>query len=117
MSLEAGRLRHYVTLERLFTVTDPDTGLQDESWQAYARVWAAMEPLSAREFIAANAEQSNVSGKAVIRYRGDVVAADAIFYKGKRYNILGVLEDKDSMREYMTLPYQTGVRVDPEVTS
>lgn len=115
--LKAGSLRHRVELQRLLSVQDPDTGMISEEWQSYARVWASMAPASAREFIAAAAEQSEVRGKAVIRYRGDVVAADCIIYRGKRYNILAVLEDNNSMREWQTLPFSEGVRVDPEVTS
>ena len=113
MALEAGKLRHYIQLQRLVPITDPDTGLQEYSWSTYASTWASMEPASAREFMAAAAEQSEVRGKSVIRYRGDVVAADAILYRNKRYNILGVLEDPVSMYEYMTLPWGEGVRVDP----
>lgn len=114
MALQAGRLRHKVELQSLLSVQDPVSGLVTESWQTYARVWAAMEPASAREFMAAAAEQSKVSGKAIIRHRTDVNASHAILYRGKRYEILGVLEDPVSMLEYITLPFGEGVRVDPE---
>ena len=73
-------------------------------WQDVATVWASIEPLSAREFIAAQAVQSDVSVRVSVRYRPGITAAMRLLHDGKTYNITGVLADKDSGREYLTLP-------------
>lgn len=102
--MRAGKLRHRVTLQRKEQTQNPQTGAMLTTWVPVATVWAAFEPLSAREFIAAQAVQSDVSVRVTVRYRPGVTPAMRLIHRGKTYNIVGVLEDKDSGREYMTLP-------------
>ena len=102
--MQAGRLRHRVTLQRKQQTQNPQTGALLTTWVTEATVWAAVEPLSAREFVAAQAVQSNVSVRITVRYRPDITAAMRLLHDGKVYNITGVLADKDSGREYLTLP-------------
>lgn len=122
MSLEAGRLRHEVRIERLDyvrdssgeTVQDPKTGEIAREWVEVATVRAAIEPLSGREFIAAQATQSQVSARIVIRQRDDVDAACRLVHVrlGRPdviYNVHGILTDPDSGLEYQTMPVSTGV--------
>lgn len=111
MALAAGKLRHRLLIQKPVTTQNPNTGEMQITWTDVASVWGSMEPLSAREFIAANAQQSEVKGKAVIRHRDDVDATMRIVYRGKTHNILGVLGDNVSGLEYMTLPISEGVRV------
>lgn len=111
MALAAGKLRHRLLIQKPVTTQDQQTGEMKVEWTDVASVWGSMEPLSAREFIAANTDQSEVRGKAVIRYRDDIDANMRIVYRGKRHNILGVLADNVSGFEYMTLPISEGVRV------
>lgn len=108
MSLEAGRLRHRVSIERITRTQDPVTGAIVETWTGIARVWAAVEPLSAREFVQSAAGQSEVTARITIRTR-DILATDRIIHRGMVYNIRGVLADKDSGLEYITLPVAAGV--------
>lgn len=81
-------------------------------WQDVATVWASIEPLSAREFVAAEAEASKITTRIAIRYRPDVTAKMRLYHsaKGKYYNIEGVLSDVNSGLEYLTLPCSEGVR-------
>lgn len=108
MSLEAGRLRHRVSIQRVSYVQDATTGAMVETWAEIAKVWAAVEPLSAREFVQSAAGQSEVTARITIRTR-DILATDRIIHRGIVYNIRGVLADKDSGLEYITLPVGTGV--------
>ena len=105
--MKVGRLRHRITLQSFGEVLDPDTGVLSESWSAFAEVWASVEPLSAREFIASQATQAQVTARIVIRYRADVVPTMRVLHRGKAYQIEGVLEDKDSGLEYITLACST----------
>ncbi len=108
--MKAGSLRHRVTLQRLTITQDSSSGDTTESWTDVATVWAAIEPLSARDFIAAQAEQSKVTARIVIRARDDVTAAMRVKHGQTLYDIEGVLPDKDSGREYITLAVAQGVR-------
>lgn len=111
-AVAAGLLRHKVQLQAPQIAQDPDTGEMVKTWVTIAEPWAQIVPSSAREFIAASAEQSEVRGRIVIRYRGDVDASMRIVYRGKWYAILGVLEDAESGLEHLTLPVAEGVRLE-----
>lgn len=111
-SLKAGRLRHRVEIQQKVAGQDPVTGEQTYTWQTVSgmdSVPAAIEPLSAREFIAAQATQSQIVARIVMRYREGLDAAMRIVHKGKIYNPHGFLPDADSGMEYMTVPVSTGV--------
>jgi SPP1 family predicted phage head-tail adaptor len=107
--MRAGQLRHHVTVQRIGYTQDPITGEMSPSWLDVMKVWASIEPLSAREFIAASASQSEVSARIVIRYQLGITSAMRVVHRGKIYNIEGVLADKVSGQDYLTLPVSEGV--------
>lgn len=107
----AGKLRHRVELQAQVKTQDETTGEVLVQWQTIANLWAAVESLSMREFLAAQAEQSEVRGKITIRHRDDIDATMRVYYKGRLYNIMGVMPDSDSMIEHMVLAVSEGVRV------
>ena len=112
MALSAGRLRHRVRIERPTYAQDPVTGEMVKSWELVPgaeSVPAAIEPLSVREFMAAQQMQSEVSARIVIRRRPGIDATMRLVHRGKIYNIHGVLPDADSGLEYLTLPCSQGV--------
>jgi SPP1 family predicted phage head-tail adaptor len=107
--MRAGKLRHQIEIQRLEQTQDVETGESIQAWVQFASTWASIEPLSAREFIAASAIQSKVSARIVIRYRLGVVPSMRVLHMGRIYNIEGVLSDNDSGLEYLTLPVSEGV--------
>lgn len=110
MALSAGRLRHRVRIERPSYEQDPVTGEMILSWELVAeKVPAAIEPSSVREFISAQAMQSSVTARIVIRRRPGIDATMRIVHRGQVYNIHGVLADPESGLEYLTLPCSEGV--------
>ena len=108
----SGDLRHKVQLQSQTNVQDPETGEIVPEWTTIASPWAQIVPMSAREFVAAGAEQSEVRGRMVIRYRGEVDASMRIVHRGKWYGILGVMPDAESGLERLTLMTTEGVRLD-----
>ena len=106
--MEAGRLRHRVVIQSLAETQDGATGAITESWSTLATVWAAIEPLSGREFIAAAESGSEVVARIVMRHRSDVTAKMRIVDGSMTYNIQAVLPDLESGTEYMTLPVTQG---------
>lgn len=110
MALKAGRLRHRVDIQARQDVQDPNTGDVTPAWvTVWPNVPAAIEPLSAREFIAAQAVQSQVVARITMRYRQGLDASMRILHKSTVYNIAGLLPDKDSGLEYFTVPVSAGV--------
>lgn len=107
--IRAGQLRHRPMLQRFTTTVDPVTGDREKQWVDVKKVWAAIEPLSARSFIAADAGQSKVTATVRTRRDASITHDMRFFYKGKVYNIEGVLPDKESGKEYQTHPVSEGV--------
>jgi SPP1 family predicted phage head-tail adaptor len=122
MSIEAGRLRHRVRIEQLenlldsngAVIQDEETGQVAQEWAEVATVWAAIEPLSAREFIQSQATQSQITARIIIRFRDGLNAAMRLVHVRRDmadviYNPHGFLADKESGLEYLTIPVSTGV--------
>ena len=101
--IPAGQLRHRVTLQKRQAIVSP-YGERTTSWADVATCWADFHPLSVREFLSQSGTQSQVTARVVIRYRDDVDPTMRLAYRGKVYNIAGVLPDPDSGCEYLTLP-------------
>lgn len=112
MAVGSGSLRHKVQLQEKQVSQDPDTGEMVELWVDVASVWADIVPMSGREFMAAGAEQSEVRGRIVIRYRDDIDATWRVVYRGKAYAIFAVMPDEVSGREHLNLMTGEGVRLD-----
>lgn len=110
MTLEAGKLRHRVVIEQPSNEQDETTGAMSPDWTEVCTVWAAIKPLSTREFIAAQAQQSKVIGKIIIRYRDDITAEMRAVHGNKIYSIEGVFPDEDSGQEYLSLVVAEGVK-------
>lgn len=115
MSYAAGRLRHRLLIQEYGyvldssgePVQDPETGAVEKAWTDLAEVWAGLEPLSGKEFLAAQAVNSEISTRIVIRTR-PINAGNRIIFRGEFYNIRAVLPDKESGLEYVSLMCSTG---------
>lgn len=121
MSLESGKLKHRVRIDRPTPVLDSngdeeqaDNGEVLREWVPVAEVWAQVEPLSAREFIQSSTTQAQVIARVTIRFRTDIQPTDRLVhvrlnYPNVVYQIEGILPDKDSGLEYLTIPVSAGV--------
>lgn len=107
--LNAGRLRHVVTIQKKGTGKDP-FGAPLPGWvDVWTTIPAEVIPLSAREFMASANEHAQVSARITIRWREGMDATMRIIHRGTIYNIAGVLPDNTSGLEYITLPVTAGV--------
>ncbi len=111
MTALAGKLRHRMTLQKKVLTQDPQSGAFVTTWQDLDTVPTSIEPLSAREYVAAGQVDSKVTTRITIRYRPDISSDMRLvdLDSGRLYNVEGVLADKDSGREYITLPCSEGV--------
>lgn len=110
MSMRAGDLRHRISIQRPELTQDQQTGEMITTWRELAKVWAKVEPLSVREFIAAASTQSQITARITVRASVVVDETCRVVYRGKDYNVEGVLADPESGLEYKTLPCSEGVR-------
>lgn len=101
--MDPGKLKHRVELLSESTTVNPNTGERTKEWSAYAKAWAHFQPASGKEFIAAQAVQSEVSARVQMRFRRDVTPKHRLRHRGQTYSIEAVLPDLDSGQEYITL--------------
>lgn len=110
MPLSAGKLRHRVTIQSPVYTQDDATGEAVPRWvDVWTRLPADIEPLSARELIAAQAQDSAVSARITLRYRAGLCADMRVIHGNDVYDLAGVIPDKISGREYVTIPATKGL--------
>lgn len=111
MSLEAGKLRSRVDIQQRVETQDPVTGAMVLTWEdEWTGIPAAIDDLSQRDMIAAQAMQSTVSSRITLRYFAGLTSQHRIIdHDGIIYTIEGPpIRDKDTRREFMTLSVSVG---------
>ncbi len=108
------RLRHRIDIQALTVTQDEDTGAQAEDWQTIRDsnepdlIPAAIEPLSGREFIAAQAVQAGVNTRITLRWRAGLEPSMRVVHEGDLYNIRAILPDP-TLRRHVNLMCERGV--------
>jgi len=98
---DPGWLRHRIRIER--PVATPDgAGGESVAWESLATLWARIEPLEAREHVAADHLAETVSHRLIVRWRNDVAGGMRAVYRGRRFRILAT-HDPDESRRYLVL--------------
>lgn len=100
--MRSGALRHHITIQQK-TVTRDSYGAEVVTWSTFATPWADIQPLNGRELIAAQATQSEVTGKIIMRYLAGVLPAMRISYEGKYYDIKAAIDPGLQHRELQLL--------------
>jgi SPP1 family predicted phage head-tail adaptor len=105
--MQAGKLQHRILIQSL-TETLDSQGRRVQNWANFATVWAAVTPASGREFKAANATQSAVLTKILIRHRAGIVPTMRVLHGQDTYNIQAVLPDP-SFSKHIVLMCEKGL--------
>lgn len=93
--LDAGKLRHRVVVQRYVGEADDygDIRWQDDrNWRNVFPVWAAVDPISGKEFYAAEQAQSDVSHKVRMRYRGGIKPGMRLLLGERKLYIRSVID-------------------------
>lgn len=88
-------MRHRVTIQSP-TKSQDASGSVVSSWGTFLTAWAAIEPISGREFFSAAQVQSNVNTLIRIRYRDGVTPTMRVVHGADIYDIETVLKDQFS---------------------
>ena len=107
MSYTAQELNRKITFRKVTITQDPNTGEMIETWADFVSVFAKIEPLVGREYLAAAAIQAEDTTKFTMRHRGDINAAMRIVFDGKLFNITSIQNIRSANRE--TLIYATAL--------
>lgn len=110
--MKVGRLRHRVMLQARQD-TESACGEVVPDWSTMLDAWASIEPLSGREYVAAQQVAADVTTRIVIRHRPGVNAAGRVLHQinpGQPepaqydvYDIVSALEDPVINRRWITL--------------
>lgn len=105
----AGQLNQRVQLQQR-DGTENGLGEATGAWvNVGTPVWAQVEPLAGREFLAAGAMQQPVDTRFVIRGRPGVTASMRVVWKGQPYDISSALP-VDGGSEWIEIMATSGVR-------
>ncbi len=110
--MRAGRLREIVTFQRRSTAQD-GFGEQSKDYTDLATVWGAVEPLSGREFFAAQQVQSDVSVRVTCRYSSAIAGVtekDRIQHGAVFYDIRSVIDVDSRHRELQFMCTKHSIR-------
>ena len=101
-TMRIGKLRHRVILQEYISSKD-SFGAEVETWSDIATVWASIEPLSGREYFAAQQINAEVSAKITIRYRASVKPTMRVLFEGRIFEILSVINTEEKKRELILM--------------
>lgn len=96
--MRAGRLNQRVILERLSEKEDA-YGATVKEWDAVGTFWAAVEPLTGREIIAADAVTALSDIRVIMRFQPGITAADRLVHKDRPLEIKTVIDRRSRNRE------------------
>lgn len=111
MGIDSGKLNKIITIQQPVKSQDPVSGDEVVVWEnLFTDIYAAIEPLSVRDFVAAQAAQSEIVARVIIRYREGLTASMRILHKSEIYSPAGWLPDMESGVCYLTAPVSLGLR-------
>jgi len=113
MPVRAGQLRHRVTIESYNSGgRDADGHRLDGAWTTHKKVYAKITPLSTKDLLTAQAAQSEITARMMVRYRTglNIDTTMRVIWQGRTYAIDSQgLPDNDTGVEYMTFNLGGGV--------
>lgn len=90
--MNAGKLRHRVTIQKKTVVRDTYGG-ETVTWADVATVWAEVAPIGGREYYGAGQTLAESTFTVTMRYRSDIVPAWRLMHGTKVYEIMVVIPD------------------------
>ncbi|WP_111860879.1 phage head closure protein [Acinetobacter sp. CFCC 10889] len=88
MPVNAGELRHRVTIQHFVEQRDEYNNLLDKSWTEYKKLWAKVEFLSVKDTLTAKVAGSETTARLKIRKRTDITTEMRVLWKGQIFQIV-----------------------------
>lgn len=89
--IDAGQLRERVVVERA-TESRNRLGETTYSYSTFAEVWASVTGVTAREFLLANTQQTEITHRIRMRFLPGLTNQMRISWRGRTLQIISVLE-------------------------
>lgn len=102
--MNATHLRHRLKFFRQSATRSATGAVKVGQWEHALTLWGQFTPLSVKDIIAGQAQDSHITARAKIRYRDDIDGTMRVQHTGRMYEIVGEpLADGNSGQEYLTL--------------
>lgn len=102
--MNATHLRHRLKLYRQSAARSATGAVKVGQWEHILTLWGQFTPLSVKDIIAGQAQDTQITARAKIRYRDDIDGTMRVQYGGRMYEIVGEpLADNGTGKEYLTL--------------
>lgn len=102
--MRAGDLRRRLKIYRQTSTRTPTGAVRVGQWEHILTLWGQFVPLSVKDIIAGQAQETQITARAKIRYRTDIDGTMRVEHAGQMYEIVGEpLADNRTGREYLTL--------------
>ena len=104
--IDPGKMRHRISVQTYNGDLDEHGDIRDdaaENWTTDRTVWAAIDPISGREFYAAEQSQSQVTHKIRCRYFPGLKTAQRLVYSGRIFEIASVIDWEDRHESYLIM--------------
>jgi SPP1 family predicted phage head-tail adaptor len=98
---EIGALRHRLTIEEPARAAD-DGGTAIVTWAGIGEAWAAIEPISGREIVAADGLGGRITHEVRLRWRADVTPAHRLRLGTRLFDIRSII-DEGELRRWLVL--------------
>lgn len=96
--MRAGRLKHRITIEKPEQTKD-EFGQLTKTWVTVCSTRAAIDPISGKEYFAAQQINNAINYKITIHYRLGIKSSYRIKYKERIFEIHAPLNPKEANRE------------------
>lgn len=98
--LNVGDLRHQITIQQMADTTDDyGTPVETDEWNTFATVWAAINPLTGREYIQTQNVIPDLTATIKIRYLPGVTTRMRVLYGTRVFDIKAVIDVEEHHRE------------------
>ncbi|MDO4895012.1 phage head closure protein [Moraxella sp.] len=105
--MKATPLRHRLKIYQPVTKRTATGAAQTGHWLHILTLWGQFTPLSVKDIMTGQAQNTQIIARAKIRYRDDIDGTMRVQYGGRMYQIVGEpMVDNQTGKEYLTLALQ-----------
>lgn len=97
--MRAGALRQRIWIQKPGAATQNSHGEETTPYVDEVEVWMSLEPLTGREYFAAETRQSEVTHKATMRYRSGMNTKKRLRLGTRLFDIQAVMDTTERHRE------------------
>jgi SPP1 family predicted phage head-tail adaptor len=88
MTIQAGKLRHLIVIQKKSTSRDSCGGELPASWVPFASVRASVEPLQGREYTSASGDKAEATTRFRLRHLSGVTASMRVLFEGRVFQLV-----------------------------